>query len=126
MKTELNLKKVKEELIKLTDVDYLKKELLRLANEIKNYDLNEHLTPQAKAKMKTLEKRFQEIRKAVLRAEKQIGSEVNKLVVILRKASAETQAKVSSMRLGGKKKTTKKTTRKASPKKASTKKAATL
>ena len=114
MKTELNLKKVKEELIKLTDVEYLKKELGRLANEIKNYDLNTHLTPQAKAKLKTLEKRFQEIRKAVIRAEKQIGSEVNKLVVILRKASAETQAKVSSMGIGKKKKPQ----RKASSKKA--------
>ncbi len=120
MKTELNLKKVKEELVKLTDVDYLKKELHRLANEIKNYDLNEHLTPQAKAKMKTLEKRFQEIRKAVIRAEKQIGSEVNKLVVILRKASAETQAKMSSMRLGKKKPARKKASKKASPKKAAT------
>ncbi len=117
MRPELNLKKVKEELAKLTDVEYLKKELHRLANEIKNYDLNTHLTPQAKAKLKTLEKRFQEIRKAVIRAEKQIGLEVNKLVVILRKASAETQAKVSSIRLGKKKKSQ----RKASSKKASKK-----
>lgn len=117
MRPELNLKKVKEELAKLTDVEYLKKELHRLANEIKNYDLNTHLTPQAKAKLKTLEKRFQEIRKAVIRAEKQIGLEVNKLVVILRKASAETQAKVSSIRLGNKKKSQ----RKASSKKASKK-----
>ena len=116
MRPELNLKKVKEELVKLTDVEYLKKELHRLANEIKNYDLNTHLTPQAKTKLKTLEKRFQEIRKAVIRAEKQIGVEVNKLVVILRKASAETQAKVSSMRLGGKKKSRKKASKKASKK----------
>ncbi len=117
MRPELNLKKVKEELVKLTDVEYLKKELLRLANEIKHYDLNEHLTPQAKSRMRTLEKRFQEIRKAVIRAEKQIGSEVNKLVMILRKASAKTKAKVSSLRMGKKKKPQ----RKASSKKASKK-----
>ncbi len=120
MKTEINLKKVKEELIKLTDVEYLKKELHRLASEIKNYVLNTHLTPQSKTKLKTLEKRFQEIRKGVVRAEKQIGSEVNKLVVILRKASAETQAKVSAMGLGKKKKSRRKASKKASSKKAAT------
>lgn len=121
MKAELNLKKVKEELVKLTDVDYLKKELHRLANEIKNYDLNTHLTPQAKAKLKTLEKRFQDVRRGVIRAEKQIGAEVNKLVVILRKASAETQAKVSAMGIGKKtaKKARKKSSKKTSSKKAS-------
>ncbi len=118
MKPELNLRKVKDELVKLTDVEYLKKELARLTSEIKNYDLEAHLTPQAKAKLKTLEKRFHEIRKAVIRAEKQIGSEVNKLLVILRKASAETQAKVKSMRMG----TTKKKARKKTASKKTSKK----
>ena len=117
MKTDLNLKKVKDELIKLTDVDYLKKELHRLANEIKAYDLNSHLTPQAKARLKTLEKRFQDIRKGVVKAEKQIGTEVSKLLVILRKASAKTQAKVSSMGLGSKKKSRKKASSKKAGKK---------
>ncbi len=112
---ELNISKVKDELIKLTDVDYLKKELARLTTEIKNYDLEAHLTPQAKMRLKTLEKRFLEIRKAVLKAEKQIGSEVNKLLVILRKASAQTQARVKAMGIGQNKK---KTRRKASKKTA--------
>jgi hypothetical protein len=117
MKPELNLRKVKDELIKLTDVDYLKKELARLTTEIKNYDLEAHLTPQANMRLKKLEKRFQEIRKSVIRAEKQIGSEVNKLLVILRKASAETQAKVKAMGMGqNKSKTRKKTIKKASKK----------
>lgn len=125
MKKDLNFTQIKSELLKLTDVDYLKKELQRLANEIKEYKLDVALTPQAKSKLKSLEKRFHDVRKALIKAEKQISTEVNKFVTLLRKTSAQTQAKMVAIRLGKKtsgkkatKKVAKKTTRKKSTRKA--------
>ncbi len=56
MKTDLN--SIKAELKRLADVDTLKKELNKLATDIKNFDLSQSLTPQAKARVQKLEKRF--------------------------------------------------------------------
>lgn len=63
MKTDLNsLKAIKSELKRLADVDTLKKELNRLATDIKNFDLSQSLTPQAKARVEKLEKRFKQLK----------------------------------------------------------------
>ncbi len=110
MKTDFGA--IREELQKLTDVEYLKKELSRAAKEIRNFDIDKmNVSPEAKAKLHKLEKRFKEAVKKLRVMEKQVDAEVNKYIVILKKFRAKTAAKTS------KKKATKKTTRKAAKKK---------
>lgn len=84
MKTDLN--SIKSELRKLTDLDYLKKELGQITSEIKNFDLRVKVSPQARGRLKQLEKRFQQIRKSMVALQKQVDGEVNKLIKALRKA----------------------------------------
>lgn len=109
MKTDFGA--IREELQKLTDVEYLKKELSRAANEIRNFDVDKmNLSPEAKAKLRTLEKRFKEVVKKLRVMEKQVDAEVNKFVSILKKFRSPSAAKTS------KKKASKKTARKAAKK----------
>lgn len=109
MKTDFGA--IREELQKLTDVEYLKKELSRAANEIRNFDVDKmNLSPEAKAKLRTLEKRFKEVVKKLRIMEKQVDAEVNKFVSILKKFRSPSATKTS------KKKASKKTARKAAKK----------
>ncbi len=84
MKADLN--SIKSELRKLTDLDYLKKELGQMTSEIKNFDLRVKMSPQTRARMKQLENRFADIRKKMTSLQKQVDGEVNKLIQSLRKA----------------------------------------
>lgn len=84
MKADLN--SIKSELRKLTDLNYLKKELGQIKTEIGNFDLRMKMSPQARARMKQLENRFHDIRKKMTSLQKQVDSEVNKLIQALRRA----------------------------------------
>lgn len=109
MKTDFGA--IREELQKLTDVEYLKKELSRAAKEIRNFDIDKmNVSPEAKAKLHKLEQRFKEAVKKLRILEKQVDAEVNKYIVILKKFRGKAVAKTS------KKKATKKTARKAAKK----------
>ena len=85
MKTDLN--SLKDELKKLTDLDYLKKELGQIASDLKKFDFPMKLTPQAKARLRTLEKRFGEVKKRVQILQKQVDGEVNKFISALRRTA---------------------------------------
>ncbi len=132
MKTDFN--SIRKELEKLTDVDYLKKELARVKEEIKNFDVNVHLTPQAKAKLRGLEQSFDELRKRVSKFQKQVDSEIVKFASIIRKAGfggKNGDDKSSGNKTSGKKASAAKTSgqktsaKAAAPKATSSKKAAT-
>ncbi len=108
MKTDLA--SIKEKLRQLTDLDRLKAELGKMTGEIKNFDLNIHLAPQARSRLKTLEKRFHEVRKRLVLVQKQVDGEVNKFIKVLRRDAGE---RLRSVGLAGRKKTGKKASRKS-------------
>ncbi len=47
MQFDLNIKKVKEEIQKLGDLQYVKGEIRRLTDEIRQFDIHEKLSPSA-------------------------------------------------------------------------------
>ncbi len=77
-----------EDLLKVKNVDDLKTELGRLAgdvqSEIQNFDLNSHLSPEAKTRLKSLESRYGQVMKAVHKAQKQFDREFNKSLRVLK------------------------------------------
>ena len=89
MKTDLN--SLKKELGRFADVDYLKKELGRVATEIKKFDFQSHLTPQAKKRLQTLEQRFNEILKAITSLEKRVENNFTKFMRVVRTKTSEAQ-----------------------------------
>ncbi len=120
---DLNLNKIKSELAKLTDVELLKKELHRISNEVRNYDVQANLSPKAKSRIKSLEKRFTDVLKKVTVVQKQVDVEINKIVHTLRVAKTEAEKKLKSVSIGKStsKKSAKKTTKKAGVRKATKK-----
>lgn len=120
---DLNLNKIKSELAKLTDVELLKKELHRISSEVRNYDVQANLSPKAKSRIKSLEKRFTDVLKKVTVVQKQVDVEINKIVHTLRVAKTEAEKKLKSVSIGKStsKKSAKKTTKKAGTRKATKK-----
>jgi hypothetical protein len=114
MKTDLNA--IKNDLRKLTDLNYLKKELGNIKVDIQNFNLQVKLSPPAKARLKRVEKRFQDLRNRMVGLQKQVDGEVNKFMQVLRKTKDDIVGR------SGKRKTTrKKTTRKPSARKTTRK-----
>ena len=96
MKTDLN--SIKAELKRLADVDTLKKELNRLATDIKNFDLSQSLTPQAKARVQKLEKRFKILKATLQDLQSKADAAFEKFATLVgrSKKTARTTAKKSS------------------------------
>jgi ABC-type phosphate transport system auxiliary subunit len=108
---------------KFTDVDYLKKELNRIADEVKKFDVNAHLTPQAQAKIRGLEKSYTELVKRWEKLQTQLDTEVVKFLTVLKKTRQETEARIRAVGFG--KKATATTTKKAATSKKAAKKKTT-
>lgn len=119
-----DLNSLKKELTKLTNIAYLKKELNRIAGEIRKFDVHITLTPQAKGALKQLEGRFRDILKKLNDLQSQVDSNMTKFRKIVAKTRAEAEKKIRrSVGLGSARKTsTRKTT---STKKAARKATAT-
>jgi hypothetical protein len=112
MKTDLN--SLKKELKRLADTPYIKKELHRLAGEIKKFDLSASLTPQARQRLTRLERRFREVLKRLAEIQKEVDSSFESFVKLVRKNRGTS----SAARGSAKKKTSKKkATRKAGKRK---------
>jgi hypothetical protein len=90
--TDLN--SLKTELGKLTDLDYLKSELNRIAAEIKRFDMHVSLSPQAKVKLDRLEKRFRGLLKTITALQKQVDKEVSRFIKIAKKTSVDAEKKI--------------------------------
>jgi hypothetical protein len=114
MKADLN--SLKKELGRFADIDYLKKELGRVATEVKKFDFQSHLTPQAKKRLQTLEQRFNEILKAITSLEKRVESNLTKFMRVVRSKTSEAQKvakkSVKSAKSAGKSAARKKTVKK--------------
>lgn len=115
MKTDLNT--LKKELGRLTDINYLKKELSRIAGdvrkEVKKFDVHVHLTPQAKVRLEKLEERFQEVLKSLRDLQKQVDSNLDRFVKVVRRRSNTMRAARKGKKAPSRKKTVRKTKRKA-------------
>ena len=123
MKTDLN--SIKTELKRLADVDYLKKELNRLAKDIKNFDLSQSLTPQAKARVEKLEKRFRALKATLQDLQSKADATFEKFAKLVRgaKPNTATSKKTSTKSARGSVKTAaKKTSKKAASKNSTPKK----
>lgn len=102
------IKALKTELAKLTDVDYLKKELSKIAAEVKGFDVHLSLSPHAKRRLRMLESKFRELKIRLAALQKHVDKEVNKIASILR--SSIGLAKGAMAKTAAKKKTGKKST----------------
>jgi hypothetical protein len=116
--TDLN--SIKKEIGKLTDLDYLKAELNRIAVEIKKFDVHVSLTPQTKDKLDQLEKRFRDVLKTINQMQSQVDREIVKFMKVVKKTRLDAEKKLRSSVGLGKKKVSPKTTTAAAP--AATKK----
>ncbi|MEK6553909.1 MAG: hypothetical protein AABZ31_01615 [Bdellovibrionota bacterium] len=91
-----------EELLKVKNVDDLKGELTRLGqdlqDEIKQFDLQEYLSPTAKDRLKNLETRYADVMKAVQKAQKQFDREFSKSLRTLKKTRQDAEKRLSSIR----------------------------
>jgi hypothetical protein len=118
MKTDLS--SLKKELSRLTDIRYLKKELSRIAGdvrkEVRKFDVHVHLTPQAKERLEHLEARFNEVLKALRDLQKQVDSNLDRFVTMVRKKTNTSRAARGSKKSTGRKKTVRKTSTKTSRK----------
>lgn len=106
MKTDLN--SLKKELGRLTDINYLKKELNRIASEVKKFDVHLNLTPHAKERLEQLEKRFREAVKSLQHLQKQLDSNVERIMKSVRGTNAKA-ARAKDKKTGRKKTSARKT-----------------
>lgn len=91
-----------EELLKVKNVDDLKVELTRLGtdlqDEIKNFDVKEHLSPTAKDKLKTLETRYSDVMKALKKAQKQFDRDFSKSIRTIKKTREDAEKRLKGLR----------------------------
>jgi hypothetical protein len=80
MNPQVNWQKLKGELNKLADVNKLREDLQKIATEIRKFDFHTILTPDAKERVKTFEKKYAELIKTVHQAQRQVDREVNKIL----------------------------------------------
>jgi predicted secreted protein len=91
-----------EDLLKVKNVDELKNELGRLASEIQSeiqtFDLNAHLSPEAKSRLKMLEQRYANIMRAIQKAQKQFDREFNKSLRVLKRTRQDAEKRLNSIK----------------------------
>ena len=77
---QVNWTKLKAELNKYADLENLKGEVHRLSQELRKFDINAHLSPSAKVRLKTVETKYHEISKTLNRTQRQVDREVNRVL----------------------------------------------
>jgi hypothetical protein len=80
MNTQVNWKKIRDELQRFADVDKLKSEVQRIGTEIRNFDFHSVLSPAAQAKVKNFEKRYSELMRTIQSAQRQMDREFNRIL----------------------------------------------
>lgn len=91
-----------EELMNVKNVDDLKSELTKIATEIQkeiqSFDLNEHLSPEAKSRLKMLEQRYSEVTRSVQKAQRQFDREFNKSLRILKRTRQDAEKQLKGIK----------------------------
>lgn len=138
MSIEINWNKIRSEVTRLSDVNVLKSEVQKISNEVRNFDYQKVLSPNAKKKVKEFEKKYTKVMKSVQTAQRQVDREFNKIVrqVQEKRQTAEQQieklrglaenqkSKIDSF-IKAKTKSAKTTTKKSQQKKSAKKKTGT-
>jgi hypothetical protein len=91
-----------EELLNVKNIDDLKSELGKLASEIQTeiqkFDINAHLSPEAKTRLKALEGRYAKVMKAIHKAQKQFDREFNKSLRVLKRTRQDAEKQFENIR----------------------------
>lgn len=77
---QINWTKLKGEINKFADLENLKAEVQRLTKEIAKFDIQAHLSPSAKARLKRVEARYVDISKTLGKTQRQVDREVNRVL----------------------------------------------
>lgn len=80
MNTQVNWKKIRNELQRLTDVEKLKTEVHRIGQELRKFDFHSVLSPAAQTKVKTFEKRYADLMRTIHQAQRQMDREFNRIL----------------------------------------------
>lgn len=80
MTTQVNWQRIRSELTRLADVEELKGEVQRIGNEIRKFDFQSVLSPSAQAKVKTFEKRYNELMRTIAQAQRQMDREFTRIL----------------------------------------------
>lgn len=80
MNAQVNWQKIRGELQRLANVDKLKNEVQRIGSELRNFDLQSVLSPNAQDRVKQFEKRYAEIMKTIHVAQRQVDKELNRIL----------------------------------------------
>ena len=80
MNTQVNWKKIRNELQRLADVEQLKGEVARIGSEIRKFDFHSVLSPSAAQKVKTFEKRYTVLMRTIHQAQRQMDREFNRIL----------------------------------------------
>jgi hypothetical protein len=83
MNPQVNWAKIKAEINKLADLDHVKTEVKRIAEEIRKFDINKRLSPTAKQRLKNVESKYHEVTSRLNRTQRQIDREFNRVLRFL-------------------------------------------
>jgi hypothetical protein len=91
-----------DQLLNVKTVDELKEELSKLAQEVQEeisrFDINAHLSPEAKDKLKSFEGTYNELVRGLHKAQKQFDKEFNKTLRILTAKRKEAEKHFSGIK----------------------------
>ncbi len=80
MTTQVNWKKIRTEFKRLSDVEELKSEVQRIGAEIRKFDFQSVLSPNAQTKIKKFEKRYADLMRTIHQAQRQMDREFNRIL----------------------------------------------
>lgn len=80
MSIQINWNKIRNEVTRLSDVNVLKSEVQKISDDVRNFDYQKILSPNAKKKVKEFEKKYTKVMKSVQSAQRQVDREFNKIV----------------------------------------------
>lgn len=91
-----------EELLKVKNLEELRSELSNLASEVQSeiqaFDLNAHLSPEAKSRLKTLEQRYNRVIRTIQKAQKQFDREFNKSLRVLKRTRQDAEKHIQNIK----------------------------
>ncbi len=80
MTTQVNWKKIRDELQRFANVDKLKTEVQRIGTELRNLDFQSVLSPTAQAKVKVFERRYVDLMRTIQQGQRQMDREFNRIL----------------------------------------------